>query len=87
MIQALLAALAAAVGFLFFSNSKKNSAEALLENVATKTKLNELDVTISKNTGLLESEEAKRTQIKEEADAKANSPVTDSNILDFLNKK
>lgn len=54
---------------------KKRSAEALLENNEVKSKLNEQDKIISKNEGLLLSEEEKRASLNTNGNGRKDEPV------------
>lgn len=74
------------LGALFFQKSKKDSAEALLTNLDTKNKLNELDKTISQNDGQLASEELKRQQLEQELEKKKNETPSIDDLNKFLNK-
>lgn len=65
---------------------KKQSAEALLENVDTKEKVNELGKDIAKNDGLLEAEEEKRAQLEKEKNEKLKDTSV-SDLIDFFNNR
>lgn len=81
-MQYLFAIIAGLVGWLFYSNTKKNSAEALLENNDANKKLNGIDKVLSEQQGLIAAEEDKR----KEAEAKKNEDTSKSTI-DFLNDR
>jgi len=51
------------IGYIIYSDTKRKSAEALVENLDTKKKLNELDKNVAKNEGLEEAEQEKRDEI------------------------
>jgi hypothetical protein len=70
------------VGWLFFERSKRKSAEGALENLETREETLKLDKEATKNTGLLEAEQAKREEIKNEQDKKSLS-----DIARFLNDR
>lgn len=70
------------VGWLFYERSKRKSAEGVIENLETHKKTLELDKEATKNTGLLEAEEAKREEIKNDKDKKSLS-----DIARFLNDR
>jgi len=74
------------LGALFFQKSKKDSAEALLTNLDTKNKLNELDKTISQNDGQLLSEALKRMELEKELEKKKNETPSVDDLNKFLNK-
>lgn len=81
----LIGAIIGLVGFIFFQKTKKDSAEALLENLTTKEKTNALDSSIAKNDGTLQSEEEKRKAI--ETDTKNKEvPLGQKDLIDFFNK-
>lgn len=80
---AILGGLVAILAFLFMiEKNKRKSAEAVADNKEMLDKLNEIDVKKAKTDGQIESEEAKREEIKKETDEKKNS--TDGND-DFFN--
>jgi hypothetical protein len=70
------------VSLLLFERSKRKSAEGALENLETRKETLKLDKEATKNTGLLEAEEAKREEIKNEQDKKSLS-----DIARFLNDR
>ena len=70
------------VGWLFYERSKRKSAEGVIENLETRKETLELDKEATKNTGLLEAEEAKREEIKNDKDKKSLS-----DIARFLNDR
>lgn len=70
------------VGLLLFERSKRKSAEGALENLEARKETLELDKEATKNTGLIEAEEAKREEIKNEQDKKSLS-----DIARFLNDR
>lgn len=72
-------------GLYLFTKNKKNSAEALLENNKVTSETNKIDKDISKNDGLLESEEAKRKELTDNAE-KQKQDVSQKTLLDFFNK-
>lgn len=63
------------VGWLFYERSKRKSAEGALENLDTRKETLTLDKEATKNTGLLEAEEAKREEIKNDQDKKSLSEI------------
>lgn len=75
------------LGGLFYQKGKRDSAEALLTNLDTKNKLNELDKTISQNDGQLASEELKRQELEKEMEKKKSENVSNDDLLKFLNPK
>lgn len=85
-MEIIIGAMAALLGLLFFTNSKKNTAEALLENQKTQGELNAVDKDISKNSGLLEAEEEKRKQLAEENEKNKKNDSQKDN-LDYFNRK
>lgn len=74
-MEYLIGLLVAVIGWLFFERSKRKSAEGILGNLETKKEILELDKESTKNTGLLEAEEAKREEIKNEQDKKSLSEI------------
>ncbi len=83
IVNILLLVIGGLVGMVFYNKTKRESAEALNDNAATKEQLNELDRQKAKNDGLLDVEAQTRATIeasmKEEAEASKN-------LLDFFNK-
>lgn len=80
-MEYLLGLIALLLGGLVLTNKKKQSAEALLQNQATKEKTLEQDRDIAKNTGLLDAEEQKRKELE-------NAPKSNpSDPADFFNKR
>lgn len=71
-LLALVAFLLAAFGFNYF---KRKSAEALLENNETKSKLNVLDKTKSHAAGLILAEEEKREELQKDAEERKRRPL------------
>jgi hypothetical protein len=63
------------LGLLFLERSKKKSAEGTLENLETRKETLELDKKTTKNTGLIEAEETKREEIKNDQDKKSLSEI------------
>lgn len=78
-MEILLTILAAVAGLFLFTNSKRKTAEALLENQKVKEDLNKSSQELAKNNGLLEAEEEKRKALE-------NAKKDNSSITDFFNK-
>lgn len=55
-------------GAFLYEKSKRESAEAIADNKETLDKVNEIHKEIASNDGKLESEEAKRADIKKETE-------------------
>jgi hypothetical protein len=66
-VLALFGLLLGALGWNFV---KRRSAEALLQNNETKSKLNEQDKNKAKNDGLLAAEDKRREELEKDADAR-----------------
>jgi len=64
--QILLALITALLGLFFYERSKRKSAEGAVENIEVKKEVIKMEQKTSKNSGLLEAEEQKREQIKNE---------------------
>lgn len=79
-MEYLYALIATLVGAFFYVNSKKNSAEALLNNQKTKEEVLKDDRNIAKNDGLLDAEEQKRKELEN-----AKKDTTDP--ADFFNRR
>lgn len=77
--------LAIVTGAYFYEKSKRKSAEAIADNKEMLDKLNEGDKQLAKNNGQLQSEEAKREEIKKEAEDAKRDDSKDA--TDFLNKR
>lgn len=87
MITVLLAIIASLGGFGIFTWLKKNSAEALNQNVDIKNQVNKLDSQVAENQGTLDAEAQKRSQAEELV--KKQQAVKDSiqDLTAFLNRK
>ena len=85
MISALIGIIGILVGGFLYQRSRANNAQALNENIKTKEELNELDKTIAKNDGLLQSEEEKRAELEKQAQDEKAKEVTQEDLLKFLN--
>ena len=81
-MELLIALVAGLFGLLLIERSKKKSSEGLNENVEVKKELSKLDVPLNKNKGLLEAEEEKRKEIKNE-----ESKPSLQDVADFLNDR
>lgn len=81
-MEYLLGLIALLFGGFLYTNTKKKSAEALLENNEVHKEANKLDKEVSKNEGLLEAEEIKRKEIEE----KKNEQVGQDPV-DFINNR
>lgn len=72
-------------GAFLYEKSKRESAEAIADNKEDLDKINEIQKQISSNDGKLEAEEAKRAEIRKEAeDAKSNN---DDDASSFLKRR
>jgi len=69
-------------GALFYTNTKKNSANALLENNDVNKAANKVDQQVSKNDGLLEAEEEKRKALE----GKKNEQDHEDSVSYFNNR-
>lgn len=78
---------AAILAALYYLWTKKNSAEALNENIDVKNEINELDKQVSKNDGLLESEEEKRKQLQDELNDEKKQSLSLIDLLKFFTKR
>lgn len=81
----LIAIIAALIGYLFYSNTKRKSAEALLENNNTLAETNKADNSIAKNNGLLEAEEEKRKQALEQAKKEKEKNESPEDLAKYFN--
>ncbi len=79
-MELLLTLLATVTGLFLYNNSKRKTAEALLENQKTKDELNKSSQELAKNNGLLEAEEEKRKALE-------NAKEDTNSITDFFNRK
>lgn len=77
--------LAALTGAFLYERSRRKSAEAIADNQDVIDKLNKGDKVITKNEGLLESEEVKRNEIAKDADDRKSD--TSESLVDFLKKR
>ena len=78
----LLGLLGLLLGGLLYNNTKRKSAEVLIENLEVKNQANALDKEASKNSGLLEAEEEKRKAIEEKKNEESNKDP-----VDFINNR
>ena len=62
-IEYIIGIILSLVGYIIYSDTKRKSAESLIENLDTKKLLNESEREIAKNQGLAEAEEERRKEI------------------------
>lgn len=86
-LQYLLGLGAAIFAAFIYLKTKKDSAEALNENIDTKNQINEIDKQVAKNDGELQSEEDKRKQLEKEAEDAKNANQNVSSLIDFFSKR
>lgn len=82
MIETLVALIVGLVGAFLFQRSKAKSAEALNDNLEIKENLLEKQKEVVKNQGLIEAEEQKREEIKND---EKNPTLID--IADYINRR
>ena len=82
----LIAALIIAVGFAYYQYKKRQSAEALNDNLETKEKVNDIQKDIDKNDALINAEKEKREELERKAEEEKNKDVSKDDLLDFFNK-
>jgi len=87
MTSVLIMMVVALVVLLVHQHLKKNSAEALNDNLESKEKVLEKEKEIAKNEGLITAEEEKRKQIESDLEKKKNEEVSKDNLLDFFNNR
>lgn len=85
-IQYIVGIILALIGYIIYSDGKRKSAEALLENLETKKKLNEGDKEIAKNEGLEQSEEEYREFLKKAAEKEKDKEKSLEELKDQFNK-
>lgn len=78
---------AALVATILYLWNKKQSSEALLENLDTKEKLGKLNARAERNSALLKWEEDKRDQLTKDAEKEKNKEVTNEDLTDFFNNR
>lgn len=86
-MEYLFVLLIAALGGLVFFKRKADNAEALNENVETKSKVLDLQKFVEKNLAALEAEKNKRNQLELDLSTEKAKEVTTDEIVDFLNSK
>lgn len=74
------------VGYIIWSDTKRKSAESLLNNLDVKRLLNEADKEIAKNSGLEEAEAEKRRVIEEELQHNKDNGESLEKLRDDFNK-
>jgi hypothetical protein len=84
-MEYIIGILIALVGALFYSNTKRQSAEASLENVESHKELNKKDHDIELKKARLEAEEAKRAELEKTLNSKEGSDISKSDLEDFFN--
>ena len=82
-ILAIIAAFAAIFGFNYLS--KKTDDAVLAENNRVKDKLKETDVKIEENNRELQTEDIKRSQLREDIKKEQDEKVSNDDIIDFFN--
>jgi len=73
------------IGTIAIKILKGTTAEALLKNQQTKEQIDQIQVGISKDEGLLAAEKEKRDQAEADLKAKESKDVTKDELLDFIN--
>lgn len=86
-MEYLIGLIIALVGALFYQTTKRNSAEALVQNTKVKDDLNKDNVVVSKDSGLLEAEAQKRSEIQQSSQPNTNLQDDISDLANFLNNK
>lgn len=84
-MEVLIGIIVALLAGLFYSNTKRKSAEALLENNDAAKKLNQKDHSIEKEKAQLDAEEAKRKELEKVRQEKEGSDVSQKDLEDFFN--
>ena len=74
-------------GLFFWERGKRKSAEALLENQATKEKLTEIDGKINVNEAKLEVEEDRRKALQEDMKKEQDKDVSTKDVEDFFRNR
>lgn len=87
LLGALGAIIAALFGAVIYFKSKKDTAEALNQNIEVKEKLNEVSKEIAKNEGLSQAEEEKRKQLEDEANKEKEKGLTGEDLANFFNNR
>jgi hypothetical protein len=85
-MEYLLGLVGSLLALLFYTKSKKDSAEALLENSKAQAELNAVEKDKAKNDGLLEAEEQKRKEALAQNEKDKQNDSKQSN-LDYFNNK
>jgi hypothetical protein len=84
----ILSGIAAILGILFlYEKSKRNSADALLENQESKKQVQEIQSKIDINNAALLSEEEKRNDIKAQLEKDKNETTTINDIINIIDHK
>lgn len=78
---------AALIATILYLWNKKQSAEALLENLDTKEKLGKLNAKAERVSGLIKWEEDKREELTKDAEKEKNKEVTNEDLTDFFNNR
>lgn len=84
MLSLILGLVGVIVG-LIIQYIRGKGAQALLDNVEVKNKLNQIDQTISQNAGTEAALEAQRKQQEQDIKDKENANVSKDDLLKFLN--
>lgn len=84
-MEVLIGIIVALITGLFYTNSKRKSAEALLENNDVEKELNKKDVSIDREKIRLEVEENNRKELERIRKEKEGSDVSHKDIEDFFN--
>tara|TARA_R110000868_G_scaffold66014_14_gene197063 strand:- start:1129 stop:1410 length:282 start_codon:yes stop_codon:yes gene_type:complete len=83
-MQYLLGLLAAAIGGLFFYRTKAKSAEAINENVETKSKINEISRETEALAGRADAEQERREAIQRDTQEKTKGVDTNEELVKFI---
>lgn len=86
LTSALALLVAGLLGWLLYERSKKNAADALNANAATKEKVDAIQKDISTNDASIEAEKQKQDELKKNLDKEKSKDVSNDDLVDYFNK-
>lgn len=86
LLKYVLPLVAGVLGYAWFQKSKRDSAEALLQNNDTIKKANELEGKVEGNNNLLQNEEEKRKALQESIEKEKAETINAEELKKFFDK-
>ena len=84
-MEYIIGTLVGVIGMFFYERKKRQSAEALNDNHKTKEFINEVNIEVNKNRGLILAEEKRRKELKALLNKTKTENLTNEEIINILN--